>query len=202
MSEYFTYLHCLSDGTPFYVGKGKNYRHKEFNHNRSKYYLNIVQKYGKENILVYVFYCDDEQQALNDEIQQISQLRNDGYKLCNLTAGGDGLSGYKHTPETIEKLKTLNKRVVSEETKRKISLAQTGKRRKPFVEKQKKEKFRHSEEMKRNMSIRMMGNKYAVGNTNSLGNKMSEEAKQKISLAFKGKPWTEARRLAQKRRTA
>jgi len=49
-----------------------------------------VSKHGKNNILIYVFPCDSEQQALADEIQQIAQLRAEGYKLANKSDGGEG----------------------------------------------------------------------------------------------------------------
>lgn len=226
---FFTYLHCRPDGTPFYVGKGTSYRHKEFNHNRSNYYLNIIKKYGEQNILVYVFYCESEQQALKDEVQQIAQLKKEGYKLCNLTYGGDGVSGYKHTQETLEKLKILNKRIISEETRKKMSISRIGKTN--IVSQETKDKiskahlgkklsaehksnlsiamigkvkkkgssgFKHSAEAKEKMSKLMIGNKRSAGKKNTLGFKFSEDTKIKLSEARKGKPWTEARRLAQK----
>jgi glutathione peroxidase-family protein len=35
----------------------------------------VVNKYGKEDIQVFLFPCESEEQAFADEIQQIAQLR-------------------------------------------------------------------------------------------------------------------------------
>jgi hypothetical protein len=99
MPTFYTYLHCKPDGIPFYVGKGTGIRGYQFHRSRNVHYKNIVAKYGSKNIKVFIFDCDSEAQALSDEIQQIAQLRNEGYKLCNLTNGGDGASGYRFTAE-------------------------------------------------------------------------------------------------------
>lgn len=63
---------------------------------RSQYHKRMIKKYGVE---IFVFPCDSEEQAFADEIQQIAQLRAEGYELVNRTDGGDGTSGYRHTDE-------------------------------------------------------------------------------------------------------
>lgn len=57
MTEFYVYAHLKPDGTPFYVGKGCNGRSREFSCGRNKFHKNIVNKYGKENILIEVVYC-------------------------------------------------------------------------------------------------------------------------------------------------
>ena len=105
---FYTYLHCKPDGTPFYVGKGKENRAREFSRDsRNKWHKNIVSKYGKENILVHVFPCDSEAQAFANEVQQIAQLRREGCELCNLTDGGEGQSN--PAPETRAKISAAAK---------------------------------------------------------------------------------------------
>jgi len=103
MKQFYTYLHCKPDGTPFYVGKGYGYRAFQFKR-RNPFHNRIIEKYSVENIQVYIFYCENEDEALKDEIHQISQLRSQGYKLCNLTAGGEGSSGLHPSSETIQKM--------------------------------------------------------------------------------------------------
>lgn len=111
---YYTYLHCKPDGEPFYVGKGvdKFYeghgtdRRCFSKKNRNKHHRNITAKYGWENILVYVFPCISEVQAFADEIQQIAQLRREGFKLVNITDGGEGPTGWVPTVETRLKIAT------------------------------------------------------------------------------------------------
>src|ERR1019366_7111100 len=92
--QFYTYLHCRPNGEPFYVGKGHGVRAKKFS-KRSDYHKHIVQKHGKENIRIFIFPCDSEQQAFADEIQTIAQLRKEGFNLCNLTDGGEGSTGHK-----------------------------------------------------------------------------------------------------------
>ena len=126
MTQFYTYLHCKPNGDPFYVGKGTVKRSREFKSGRNRHYKNIIAVHGKENIGVFIFPCDSEQQALGDEIQQIAQLRHEGYELCNYTDGGEGTSGYTVSPETRLK-QSIAKigNVASEETRKKMSLSQS-----------------------------------------------------------------------------
>jgi len=114
VSEFYTYLHCKPNGDPFYVGKGivitrGTRRSHDFINGRNQHHRNIVSKHGKNNILIYVFPCDSEQQALADEIQQIAQLRAEGYKLANKSDGGEGgATGVKRSAEWVENLVKRN----------------------------------------------------------------------------------------------
>lgn len=132
--QFYTYLHCKPNGDPFYVGKGSGKRASNF-YKRNAHHKAIVAKYGKSNIGVYVFCCDSEQEAFADEIHQIAQLRSEGLILANVTNGGDGVSGlskpvsepqkeklritslgnknalgWRHTPESLKKMKESKKR--------------------------------------------------------------------------------------------
>lgn len=97
MNQFYVYLHCKPDGTPFYVGKGHDHeKWGKRSHNfkdRSPHHKNIVAKYGKENIIIEVTPCINEQEALESEVLFILSLRDDGVELCNYTDGGDGVSG-------------------------------------------------------------------------------------------------------------
>lgn len=96
MTDFYTYIHAKPNGgDPFYVGKGCGGRSHMLTQ-RSQYHKRMIKKYGVE---IFVFPCESEEQALADEIQQIAQLRAEGYELVNRTDGGDGTSGYRHTPE-------------------------------------------------------------------------------------------------------
>lgn len=100
--QFYTYLHCKPNMMPFYVGKGFGKRAYNLVRRRNPHHQHIVKKYGAQNILVFVFPCDSEIQALADEIQHIAQLRRDGFELCNQTNGGDGVSN--PTPAIREKI--------------------------------------------------------------------------------------------------
>lgn len=108
MKHFYTYLHCKPNGDPFYVGKGCGRRSNDFTGGRNQHHKNIIAKHGKENILVYVFPCNSEAEAFADEIQQIAQLRAEGYDLCNQTYGGEGAAGLVCLPETRKKLAAAN----------------------------------------------------------------------------------------------
>jgi hypothetical protein len=96
--KYLVYTHSrLDTNEVFYIGKGTTKRMKQKCH-RSKYWHNIVNKAGgfKATILAGNL---TEQEALNFEVLMIAKSKEAGLKLCNLTKGGDGISGFKHSPE-------------------------------------------------------------------------------------------------------
>lgn len=106
---FYTYLHCKPDGTPFYVGKGRGRRaHLIAGIYRNSYHNNVVKKYGSAHIQVFVFPCDSEEQALSDEVQQIAQMKREGYALTNLTGGGNGMR--EPSDETRKKMSDAGKR--------------------------------------------------------------------------------------------
>jgi hypothetical protein len=182
MKQFYTYLHCKPDGTPFYVGKGSGKRSHDFRiSKRNLHHSHTIKKYGAKNILVYIFNCESEDQSMSDEIQQIAQLRHEGYKLCNQTDGGDGASGLKHSPQVRAKISANSKNRTSE-TLVKMSMSNTGKK--------------HSPESCAKMSVAKKGTKASpetrakmsaskIGNKNNLGHKTSDEARAKLSAAMK-----------------
>ena len=144
-TDFYVYEHLKNtDGSVFYVGKGFGNRCKRTT-NRNKYWHNIVNKHGfKVNFVASNL---DEEFALLVEIERIDQLRRLGVKLCNLTNGGEGVSGLKFsvdslkklskshlgirpTEETLKKLSALRKGVAkTEDHKKKIAFANKGKKR-------------------------------------------------------------------------
>jgi hypothetical protein len=128
VKDYYVYTHSLSGHPPFYVGKGTVARIKSINRKGNKHHTNIVNKYGKENIIVRSMLCRSEQYALDLEIRMIAALRNAGVKLVNRTDGGEGASGLKHSDETRAKMSAAKTgRIVSDETIAKMSAAHIGK---------------------------------------------------------------------------
>ena len=120
-SVYGAYLHCRPDGTPFYVGKGTEARMNRAMR-RNPYHTSIVNKYGASNIVKCFIECSTEQIALELEIGIIACLKRTGTKLSNMTEGGEGVSGYKHTEHTKLIVGLMAKgREVSQETRDKIS---------------------------------------------------------------------------------
>jgi len=166
MKKYYTYAYVREDATPYYVGKGSGRRIDDPSHHSSGIPPKNRRIYLKQNIT--------EEEALRHEVYMISVLGRKDLGtgiLRNLTDGGDGTSGYKHTEEW--------KKVASERMRGKPSRNQ----RKTLTE---EEKRRISESMKgivhSPQSIEKM-------RQSKMGHKVSDEARQKISAKNKGKVW-------------
>jgi hypothetical protein len=138
----FAYIHCKPDGVPFYVGKGALRRAKYLG-DRNPYHKSIVAKHGKKNILIGQLECSSDEIAFELEKGLIKCLRASGVELTNFTDGGEGTSN--PTPETRKRLSEAAKKrgvskacqeakvasikgkSLSEEHKKKLKQAQTGK---------------------------------------------------------------------------
>jgi len=91
-----------------YIGKSVNYKSRMGNHRRMeddcRYLNNAILKYGWENFRQEIIIDDvPEEDLSNLETSYIDvedTLAPNGY---NLTKGGEGMSGYKHTDETRKK---------------------------------------------------------------------------------------------------
>ena len=166
--KFYIYLHCKPDLTPFYVGKGTLKRCYEFGvGRRTLHHQHIVNKYGKDNIVVVVFKKDSEESAFESEIRMIKILRNAGFELCNKTGGGEGSQGHKQTPEHRAKIaaKLLgNKNTLGHKNG-------LGRKDTPEQLAQK--------------SARFMGNKYALGGKWNIGRKMSAASIEKRTASRK-----------------
>lgn len=159
--SFYAYIHCKPDGTPFYVGKGLYDRVKLKERKHNKWHCNILQKYGKENILVGSMECSSEDISFQLEIGLIKRLKAMGVELVNQTEGGEGRIGG----------------VVTEDVRKRISEKLKGTQN--FLGQ------RHSKETREKIGRAQLGNKW------SLGRKLSEEHKKKVSLALTGHKFTE-----------
>lgn len=186
----YVYRHIrLDKNIPFYIGIGSDnkYQRAFWKYGRSKYWHNIVNKGGYEVEIIMDGITWDE--ACKKEIEFIKlygKINNNGY-LINLTDGGEGNLGIppKLSEERSRKIsETLKRkyasgerksanigRIVSEETRLKLSLKSKGRKM--------------SEEAKKKMSLAAIGNKRNVGRITS------EVTKQKIGLGNKGKVHSE-----------
>ena len=156
---FYTYAHINpTTNKIFYIGKGKKYRYCD-TIRRNQYWKNIVKKHGfKTEILAY---WNNEKAALDHEKLLISCFKDMGYKLANLSNGGEiGPVGYVATQETKKKIsEKLKGKVVSAETKEKLRIAALN-RPKRILSKEHKDKIRasligkpRSEETKKKISI-------------------------------------------------
>lgn len=145
MNVYFAYVDWTLEASPrvFYVGKGNLKRTQK--RERNTYWKNIAAKHGwrREVLLA----TKDESFAFEEEKRHIAEFGTFedgtlGRWGANLTEGGEGASGYKHTQETRQKLSEMregkipwNKGVThSEETCLLISQKATGRKLPPRSE--------------------------------------------------------------------
>lgn len=125
MKNYYVYIHYRNDtNNPFYIGKGCGDR-AYVKRRRNKYWNNIVNKHGY-TIKIYKNNLT-EKEAFKLEKELIEKYKD----LCNMTDGGEGSSGFKHSKETINQLSEFRKTVTGwkhkESTKNKISKSHKGK---------------------------------------------------------------------------
>ena len=121
-NSYYVYAHYKSNGTIFYVGKGKGYRAwVESPGQRSKLWLRTAEKHG----LTVKIWAENltNQQALDMEkewIQLYGRVNIKTGPLVNLTDGGDGGNGIKG------KHHYMYGKTPSVETRKKISVRNMG----------------------------------------------------------------------------
>jgi predicted GIY-YIG superfamily endonuclease len=122
-NKYYVYLHTFENGS-VYIGKGKNNRAYKTS-NRNKFYNNTLKKYGKP-IIEILFDNITEEESLRLEIEQIKKYKENNYKLLNITDGGEGVSGLKHSEDSKQKMR-MNTSARNPIVREKMSLSRLGK---------------------------------------------------------------------------
>lgn len=167
------------NGVPFYVGKTKEVSSKgRFNAHKRKFECDI---FILDKIQTYEWKFWEK--------HYISLFKSWGFKLENKNEGGGGLTTFISSKERNIKISNSTKgRIISEETKKRISECNRGHKRNSgrIQSKETKEKIKHlakdrkvSEETKLKKSLAMRGKKH------------SEETKNKMRMAALGKSKSE-----------
>lgn len=158
---FYTYIHYRrSDKKPFYVGKGQGDRYKNTSH-RNKYWKAVAEKHG--------VYCailakwNTEEEAYEHEKFLIDTFKLLGFKLANLSTGGEG--GATGIPKSAEH-------------REKIGSPQRGKKKSP-----------EQIELMRQRAIAQFANPSAreLARKNQLGKKQSAETSEKKRIAALGR---------------
>lgn len=92
---WYVYIHFKPNGRPFYVGKGLKNRAFSLRRPHNEIHCRILQKYGEENVRVMRFVFGTHDEAKDEEIRIIKNLRDMGILISNMTDGGDGTPGRK-----------------------------------------------------------------------------------------------------------
>lgn len=168
----------LDKDEPFYIGIGISEKRAYSNKNRTNYWHNIANKGYDIEILFDNLSYDNAKKKEIEFINLYGRIDLGTGILCNMTNGGDGSNGFKHskealikigekskgrikTPEQIEKWRNNTNFKKSLEVREKISNSLTGRK--------------HTEERKENQRKAQ------------LGKKLSEETKKKLSEYWKGR---------------
>ena len=116
---FYTYAHFKPDGRAFYIGKGSRNRH--LSSSRGSHWKNIVAKEGGFRSEILAFW-PSESEAFEHEKFLIKCFRELGFKLCNLTDGGEGTAGIKlGEEERLKRSRALTGKKKSDETRAKMS---------------------------------------------------------------------------------
>jgi hypothetical protein len=156
-NSFYVYEHWRPDkDICFYVGKGieSRVRTKKRRNRHHRDICNYLSSIGTSLEVRIIGIFKSEAEALKMEVERISFWRRNGVKLANVTNGGDGTVGFKHsavskermsrastgrpgvksmlgkkhTPEAIKKISDHNKgRIKSPETREKLSISKKGK---------------------------------------------------------------------------
>lgn len=170
---YYVYEHWRPDlDVCFYVGKGKGRRGNDMRRGRNRWHKFVQAKLSSMGMTVEVRLVQgnlSEKEAFAIEKERIVFWRDKKIDLVNLTDGGGGTSGIKHTEEWKKKNSIRNKgRKMSKEARAKLSAALKGNKNGLGTKKSK-------EAIERTAAAHR-------------GKPKSDEVKAKISAAKKGKP--------------
>ena len=196
---FYVYEHWRTDlDECFYVGKGHGKRAFNMYH-RNRHHKAVQEKIKREgfSVEVKIIACDlTEDDAYQYEIERISYWKEAGIILTNLAVGGRGgsagvapwIKGRKHTEATLKKMSAalVGKKRSAEHTAKLAAYLSAPSHRK---------KLRLAIQAANATRVWSLESRTKISQSLA-GRPRSPQAIEKTKLALKGKPKTEAHRLA------
>lgn len=194
---YYIYIYDNLINGKVYIGQTVNLKKRDNVHSTwSKAPWPIdraIQKYGRENFSLNIITAvDTKERADYAEMDWIARAREHlgRENVYNLTDGGDGIAGHKHSAETRKKMSETAKRAGRKPPPHATEKARLVNLGKPAWNKN----LKASDETKRKLSDSHMGHQWSEESKQKLSNsikghkpyrtgKMSEETKAKMKLA-------------------
>lgn len=216
MKQFYVYIFIdPRNDEAFYVGKGFGWRWKRHltlrgpnKHLRNR--IRAIRNAGLEPKLERCFAIDEEDafRMEKDLIKTFGRRDQGTGTLCNYTDGGEGSTGrtgFTHSPESKAKISNSQKgKIISEETRKKLSVAKKGKPQNHSMETHAKRKatlntpeFRKylSERAKRTVTPEHLAEMTEKARIKNIGIKRSDDHRKKISEAQKGRKFSDETRL-------
>lgn len=198
--KFYVYEHWRPDRSEcFYVGKGHGRRAYDMRRGRNRWHNFMVAKLSALGTAVEIKIVADgltEREAFDLEVERIAFWKNDGADLCNLTIGGDGPSGRKHTEEWKQaNSERMKGRTVSEETRAKISASAIGNKRSLGIKRtpeQIEKTAAASRGKTRPPELKARLSAIRIANPTFLGKTHTEEWRKNMSESQKGIPKPES----------
>jgi len=124
--SFYIYEHLRNDTKiPFYIGKGNGKRAFKTINRNALWHKVVAESNGFfVNILINDI---DEELALLAEREAIDVYKKRNISLVNLTSGGQGVSGLKHSEQTKLKFSKIHKgKTISDDVRKRISKGMKG----------------------------------------------------------------------------
>lgn len=184
-NDYYVYVHRKADTNEvFYVGKGRSRRAYEKGTRRNDYWNRTFAIHGRN--IEFIEQGLTEVEAFKCECELIDLLKKEELRLCNLTDGGEGSSGHKHTEEDLKKMSESQKgKTMTDEHKANMRKPKSEEGRAAIAEAQRKLRasgYKPSEESNNKRSKTLMGRTSPMK-----GVVRSEESKKKQSESLIGR---------------
>jgi hypothetical protein len=195
MQKYYVYGHFIvGSDVPFYIGKGTGRRAWKTK-DRNYLWESITTNNEYEVRILHDNLTEEQSLELETCLIEKYGRKETGGTLVNMTAGGEGISGYSHTPESKNKISKRNYgKKLTEEHKLAIGAANKGKIISDQEKNDRKERMLRlweTEEYKKKMSNKLKSwwtpDRKQSAKAKRTGVTLSEKTKEKISVRLTGK---------------